>query len=168
MALGLRELAKSPELQASLRAEIAAQAENIAYDSMPLLNAFIKVCGWKEPIERVFNIYVFFEETLRMYPIVPIYDRTAVRDVILPLSDRIKTSTGEQISQICIQKGQIVSVAIASFQRYGCLSEMAQLLHIPRLQSRWGEDADEFKPSRWINGPTYRRGGEALGPYANL
>ena len=47
LAFGLTELAKNGELQESLRAEIHATLgtgrENIPYDSMPLLNAFIKV-----------------------------------------------------------------------------------------------------------------------------
>ncbi|KAJ7445502.1 cytochrome P450 [Mycena galericulata] len=33
-------------------------------------------------------------------------------------------------------------------------------------KSRWGADAHEFKPSRWIEGTAYQ--GEAIGPYANL
>jgi cytochrome P450 len=49
VAFGLLELARVPELQEKLRAEIHSSHENarpssIAYDSMPLLNAFIKVC----------------------------------------------------------------------------------------------------------------------------
>jgi cytochrome P450 len=49
LAFSLLELAKAPELQEKLRAEIhatvgGARASSIAYDSMPLLNAFIKVC----------------------------------------------------------------------------------------------------------------------------
>jgi hypothetical protein len=35
-----------------------------------------------------------------------------------------------------------------------------------RLDSRWGANAHEFNPSRWLEGATYQ--GEALGPYANL
>lgn len=57
------------------------------------------------------------EECLRMFPVVPIDDRIAREDAVIPLSEKITLSTGEEISQICIEKGQIVSVAIASFQR---------------------------------------------------
>ncbi|KAJ7271618.1 hypothetical protein C8J57DRAFT_1226201 [Mycena rebaudengoi] len=46
LAFGLVELVRDPELQKSLRAEIHAalgtDRHNIAYDSMPLLNGFIK------------------------------------------------------------------------------------------------------------------------------
>jgi cytochrome P450 len=48
IGFGLLELARNPELQKILRAEIhsvvgAAVLGNIAYDRMPMLNAFIKV-----------------------------------------------------------------------------------------------------------------------------
>jgi hypothetical protein len=48
LAFSLLELAKDPELQENLRAEIHAtvgnaRASSVAYDNMPLLNAFIKV-----------------------------------------------------------------------------------------------------------------------------
>ncbi|KAJ7184879.1 cytochrome P450 [Mycena filopes] len=134
LALGLRDLAKMPEFQVKLRAEIAANRGSTGYDTMPLLNAFIK-------------------EMLRVYPTLPIDDRMAAEDVTIPLGHTITTSTGEQISQLVVEKGQILNVAIASFQR---------------LESRWGEDAAEFNPNRWLSGSAYKGGGEALGPYANL
>jgi hypothetical protein len=35
-----------------------------------------------------------------------------------------------------------------------------------RLKSCWGADAQEFRPSRWLEGTAYN--GAAVGPYANL
>ncbi|KAF7356162.1 Cytochrome P450 [Mycena venus] len=137
LTFGLVELAKSPEFQDRLRAEIhstlrASDGGSVSYDNMPLLNAFIK-------------------ESLRMFPAEAVTDRVAVEDVVIPLTDNLITTTGERISHIPVSKGQIVTLAIASYQR---------------LESRWGEDAQEFKPSRWLDGPTFK--GEAVGPYANL
>jgi cytochrome P450 len=47
MAFGLLELAKNPDFQTDLRTEIYSYTgnsdRNVAYDTMPLLNAFIKV-----------------------------------------------------------------------------------------------------------------------------
>ncbi|KAJ7435067.1 cytochrome P450 [Mycena latifolia] len=135
MAFGLLELARHPDFQDKLRAEIYSNprtgVKDVGYDNMPLLNAFIK-------------------ETLRLYPAQPLSDRIALQDTVIPLGDSI-TSTGQQITQISVQKGQLVTLAIGSYQR---------------LESRWGKDAHEFNPFRWLGGASYQ--GEALGPYANL
>ncbi|KAJ7635210.1 cytochrome P450 [Roridomyces roridus] len=133
LAFALLELARNPELQDSLQKEVhASRGDQVAYNNMPLLNAFIK-------------------EVLRLYPIVPLEERIVIEDTVLPVSDKVTSSTGAPLGQIPIRKGQIVSLAIASYQR-------AELL--------WGEDAEEFKPSRWIEGTSYQ--GDDVGPYANL
>ncbi|KAJ7830178.1 cytochrome P450 [Mycena olivaceomarginata] len=103
IAFGLWELAKNPELQESLRAEINSSpgeaGQNGAYDQMPLLNAFIK-------------------ETLRFYPAEAFTERMVVEDTVIPLSESITTSPGEQISEISVGKGQVVIVGIASYHRF--------------------------------------------------
>ncbi|KAJ7122200.1 cytochrome P450 [Mycena epipterygia] len=136
LAFGLLELARHPEFQEQLRAEIhstlGASLQHVGYDSMPLMNAFIK-------------------EVLRLYPAEALPDRIAIQDTVIPLSGSIITSTGECMTQIPVQKGQVLTLAIASFQR---------------LESRWGADAHEFRPSRWIGSSPYQ--GEAVGPYAGL
>ncbi|KAJ7198981.1 cytochrome P450, partial [Mycena pura] len=139
LSLGLIELAKNPQFQDSLRAEIHAaigiNPENIPYDSLPLLNAFIK-------------------ETLRMYPAEALSERVALADAVLPLSESVATTTGEQVHQIRIRKGQILTLAVASYQR---------------MESRWGGDACAFRPARWLDGTvTVYRGDATVGPYANL
>ncbi|KAF8217266.1 cytochrome P450 [Mycena galopus ATCC 62051] len=101
MTFGLVELAKQPDLQEQLRNEIhstLAASRTPAYDSMPLLNAFIK-------------------EVLRMYPGEPITDRIALENMVLPLADSITSSRGETISHILIRKGQSVTLGIGSYQR---------------------------------------------------
>ncbi|KAF7350002.1 Cytochrome P450 [Mycena venus] len=136
LAFGLLELARHPEFQEKLRAEVNSSlilgSHSMAYDSIPLLNAFIK-------------------ETLRLYPAEALAELIAVQDTIIPLTESIKTSTGKPMKEIWVRKGQILTAAVASYQR---------------LESRWGEDAHEFRPSRWIDGTVSQ--GLALGPYANL
>ncbi|KAJ7512872.1 cytochrome P450 [Mycena galericulata] len=116
----LVELAKNPELQDSLRAEIHGRPRtsrgDVAYDSMPLLNATIK-------------------ESLRLYPVRPWTYRVATKDTFIPLSQSILSTTGERLSQIQIKKGQLVTLGFASYQK---------------LESRWGEDSGQFKPGRWL------------------
>ncbi|KAJ6517886.1 hypothetical protein C8R47DRAFT_959926 [Mycena vitilis] len=91
------------------------------------------------------------QEVLRYFPAVPLSDRIVSEDTVIPLSEAITTTTGERLDKIPVQKGQILTMALAAYQR---------------LPSRWGDDADEFKPSRWLDGKTYQ--GEAISPYANL
>ncbi|KAJ7361007.1 cytochrome P450 [Mycena albidolilacea] len=80
-------------------------------------------------------------------PLHPIWSARLPRTVI-PLASEITTTSGERISHLPVKKGQFISVAVASYQRAE------------------GTDADQFKPSRWIEGDPYK--GKALGPYANL
>ncbi|KAF7351187.1 Cytochrome P450 [Mycena sanguinolenta] len=97
------------------------------------------------------------KETLRMYPVEPLTDRVALQDAVIPLGEPLTTIKAERISSIPIRKGQIITVGIGSYQR---------------LESRWGADAHQFKPTRWLEGraplPGSRSEGEVLGPYANL
>ncbi|KAJ7853217.1 cytochrome P450, partial [Mycena leptocephala] len=137
IAFGLVELSRTPDFQEKLRTEIQStlgytRSAEVAYDGMPLLNAFVK-------------------EILRLYPAEAIVDRMAVQDTIIPLTDSLTTLTGNHVSEVPVRKGQVVTLAIASYQR---------------LESRWGADAHEYNPSRWLDGTPYK--GEALGPYANL
>ncbi|KAF7378365.1 Cytochrome P450 [Mycena sanguinolenta] len=122
LVFGCLELARNPEFQHQLRAEIYASLRGpsgtSAYESMPLLNAFIK-------------------EILRLYPPEAIHERITIQDTVIPLVDGIKNYKGEVMDHIPVQKGQIVLVAIASYQR---------------LESRWGGDAHQFRPSRWVDG----------------
>jgi hypothetical protein len=69
------------------------------YDSLPLLNAFLK-------------------ETLRFYPAAPYLERVAGEDLVIPLASEITTISGERISNLPVKKGQFIAVAIASYQRY--------------------------------------------------
>ncbi|KAJ7054835.1 cytochrome P450 [Mycena amicta] len=103
------------------------------------------------PYEQFPLLNAVIKEVLRLYPAVPVTPRIATRDTVLPLSQSITTTDGHIIDRIPIRKGQLLSVSIFSYQR---------------MKSLWGEDADVFDPSRWIEGRVPQ--GSALGPYANL
>ncbi|KAJ7756852.1 cytochrome P450 [Mycena maculata] len=137
LAWSLYWLAANPEFQTKLRQEIKTTTENaggddLDYDGMPLLNALIK-------------------ETLRFHPPVPITERIANEDSVLPLADEMVTSDGRHVSQLPVKKGQSIMVAIASYHR---------------LEALWGTDAHHFDPSRWLEGNPCK--GNALGPYGHL
>ncbi|KAJ6486934.1 cytochrome P450 [Mycena sanguinolenta] len=135
VAWSLYELAKNPDLQQKLRAELdeAGPADSIDYDHLHILNALIK-------------------EVLRLYSTVPQTERVVAKDSVLPLSRPITTSSGKVITEIPVTKGQHLIIAISSYHR---------------LTSVWGADAEEFKPSRWLDG-NVPSAGTSLGPYSNL
>ncbi|KAJ7216826.1 cytochrome P450 [Mycena rebaudengoi] len=132
LAYGLLELGRNPEFQQKLREEFNSRQGDVGYDSLPLLNAFIK-------------------EVLRMYPAAALRERVALKDEIIPLSEGIVTTTGQRITQIPIHKGDLVMLALASYQKFKILAR---------------EIPDSFNPYRWIDGKIHQ--GEAIGPYANL
>lgn len=71
----------------------------------------------------------FMNEILRLHPIVPINNRFCVKDTTLPLG-----GGADQRSPIAIRAGQSVVFSVYAMHRRTDL---------------WGEDALEFRPSRW-------------------
>ncbi|KAJ7151161.1 cytochrome P450 [Mycena filopes] len=136
VAWSLYELARNPEFQKELRAELdeAGPDDSVDYDRLPRLNALLK-------------------EILRLYSTVPQTERVVAKDSVLPLSEPITTTSGKLINEIPVKKGQHLIIAISSYHR---------------LTSVWGDDAEEFKPSRWLDGNMPASGAFSLGPYSNL
>lgn len=71
----------------------------------------------------------FLQEVLRLHPTVPINNRLCVKDTTLPLG-----GGADQRSPIAVRAGQFVVFSV-------------YVMH--RRKDLWGEDALEFKPSRW-------------------
>ena len=69
-----------------------------------------------------------------MYPAVPLLDKMALEDVVIPVSDSIATSAGTRINHIHIRKGESVSVAIASYQRFVPLCTLLVVAHLFWIQ----------------------------------
>ncbi|KAJ6457666.1 cytochrome P450 [Mycena sanguinolenta] len=94
ISFGLLELARHPDFQDRLRAEIysalGGKNPSLAHENMPLLNAFLR-------------------EILRLYPAVPLGDRIVVEDTVVPLGESIITLKGERINQIPVRTGEITS-----------------------------------------------------------
>ncbi|CAK5283309.1 unnamed protein product [Mycena citricolor] len=133
LAFCLIELARNPALQDQLRTEIQAHAPGQSYNQLPLLNAVIK-------------------EVLWMFPTEPVTDRLAYEGDIIPLSEPVLDRQGQKIECIPVRKGQVVTMAIASYQR---------------MISQWGSDVMEFNPMRWLDGGSVQTS-NIIGPYANL
>ncbi|KAJ3709680.1 cytochrome P450 [Lentinula raphanica] len=138
------ELARNPDLQARLCAEIKSTWKGDdrrefdeftlkELESMPLLNAMCK-------------------ETLRCYPVAIHLFRTANEDDVIPLSKPIIGTTGRTIMEIPVPRGTNIVVSPSAYNRNPAI---------------FGKDASEFNPDRWIEGRVKTE--DSLGmPYANL
>jgi cytochrome P450 len=109
------------------------------------------------------------QETLRMYPAESISEMMALEDTSLPLTYGLTTTSDEKIAELPIRKGQVICVAIGSYNRYSSIPVHTESVHtLCRLESIWGPDAHEFKPSRWLDGTPYTADAPHIGPYSNL
>ncbi|KAJ6631106.1 cytochrome P450 [Mycena sp. CBHHK59/15] len=102
--------------------------------------------------DRLPILNALIKEILRLYSTVPQTERVVAKDSVLPLSEPITTLSGKIITEIPVTKGQHLVIAISSYHR---------------LRSVWGDDAEEFKPSRWLDG-RIPASGASMGPYSNL
>ncbi|XP_022146914.1 cytochrome P450 704C1-like isoform X2 [Momordica charantia] len=79
-------------------------------------------------LDKMHYLHAALTETLRLYPPVPVDGRTAEIDDILP--DGYKLRKGDGVYYLAYSMG-----------RMPCL---------------WGEDAEDFKPERWLENGTFR------------
>ncbi|KAF9494470.1 cytochrome P450 [Pleurotus eryngii] len=144
LSWAIYRLASSPELQEKIRAEVIEACESSPGGDISL-----------NTIEGMVWLNAFLKETLRLHPGLPMSDRIASTDAVIPVSQPITTSTGEKITEVRVPKGTHVHVATASANR---------------LEYVWGPDAHEFKPERWIEPSKWagNRSASNFGPYANL
>lgn len=70
-------------------------------------------------------------EVLRLYPVVPLNRRTAVRDTTIP-----RGGGPDGLQPVYVRKGQSVMYSTHALQR---------------RKDIWGEDADRFDPDRWTD-----------------
>ncbi|KAL5492757.1 hypothetical protein ACEPAI_4204 [Sanghuangporus weigelae] len=79
----------------------------------------------------------FCRETLRVFPPVIFQARTTRKDVIMPLTWPILSANGKtEITEIPVKNNTNIYILI-----YG----------VNRSKKIWGEDAEEWKPERWLN-----------------
>jgi len=119
----LHLLTLHPEVQTRLREEVTAARQehgDLDYDTLMNLPYLDAVC----------------RETLRRYPPVPSVLRTTRKDIVMPLMWPIRSADGKsELKEIPLKKntGIIVSILNANTDK--------------RI---WGEDAEEWKPERWL------------------
>ncbi|KAJ7315705.1 hypothetical protein DFH08DRAFT_820276 [Mycena albidolilacea] len=100
VSFALLELARNPEAQYQLCAEIQVMFSDIATQVR-----FYDTDG------------ITSQEVLRVFSTGPIKEHMAVRDVVIPLEESIITASGEQITAIPVSKGEFVIVAPASYHQ---------------------------------------------------
>ncbi|KAH8114788.1 cytochrome P450 [Phellopilus nigrolimitatus] len=119
----LHQLVLYPEIQSKLREEVTAARKkygDLEYDALMTLSYLDAVC----------------RETLRVFPPVPQLNRTTRKDIVLPLLWPIKSADGKtEIKEIPLKKNTNVVISV---------------LGANRSKRIWGEDAEEWKPERWL------------------
>ncbi|KAJ7250082.1 cytochrome P450 [Mycena haematopus] len=119
----LHELSLHPGVQRELRKELfTISTDNPTMDqlnSLPYLESVVR-------------------EVMRLHTPVPLLDRIAMQDDVLPLSNPYVDGTGKSHDTLLIPKGLIIHIPIWT---------------VNTDKDIWGDDAGEFKPQRWENIP---------------
>jgi len=139
----LWELAKHPDCQEKLRAEVNETLANAKarggadltaddFESMPYLAAIMK-------------------ESLRINPIAVEVSRTPNEDDVLPLTKPIVGTSGKVYTELPIAKGTHITIPMLGYNLNKGL---------------WGSDAHSFRPERWFG--MRDRAESSFGVYGNL
>lgn len=123
----LWELARRPDVQNRLRHEVTEAYARVRSEGQENLSL--------GDLEKMPYFQAVIKESMRYHPAVWQIDRVAVKDVVLPLSKPIQSTTGEVITSLFLPRGTRLTAAIGVYNRD------------PEL---WGKDANEFNPERWM------------------
>ncbi|KAF9255716.1 cytochrome P450 [Marasmius fiardii PR-910] len=115
-------LATHPDVQTKLREEI----DNAFQDGDVPYDQLVSL-PYLDAIAR---------ETMRVYPPVHRLLRTTVKDTFLPLSTPVTCTDGSVVNEIFMPKNTDIVISIVNSNRNKAI---------------WGEDADEWKPERWLS-----------------
>ncbi|GJJ11618.1 hypothetical protein Clacol_005854 [Clathrus columnatus] len=129
----LYELSKHFEWQRKVREEIAktrSQASERGDSELTVAD-----------LDSMSQLRAVMKETLRLYPINSFLTRQAGKDDCIPLSYPVPNANGKMLSEIPINRGERVLVSFIAYNRI-----------IWSLKSVWGEDADEWRPERFLEG----------------
>ncbi|KZV72431.1 cytochrome P450 [Peniophora sp. CONT] len=113
-------LCTSLEVQQLLRAEVRAH-----YSETPIL----------EELNSLPYLDAVIRETLRLYAPVSQTVREVTSDDVIPLSEPTRDKYGREIGEIKVTKGDVVNIPIRLLNRAVFI---------------WGEDAEEFRPERFL------------------
>ncbi|KAF9646191.1 cytochrome P450 [Thelephora ganbajun] len=140
MSFMLWELAKHQDVQARLRREI--ESARAANGGAPLA---------ADDLDRMPYLHAVVKELLRFHAPVHHIMRRSGEDDILPLFEPIKTQSGTLTTHVPLPEGTNLVLSLAAYNRN---------------KKIWGNDADVFRPERWLEGK--ERAGPNIGGYYNL
>ncbi|KAI0648471.1 cytochrome P450 [Trametes meyenii] len=126
LARTLHLLSLNPEIQQKLREEIT-QARDDGTGKLRDLDY--------DEVTELPYLDAVCREVLRLYPPVRLLMRSVLKDSVLPLSAPIRGVDGSLIESVPVRKGMRIVVDIGG-------SNCDKTL--------WGEDAEEWKPERWL------------------
>ncbi|KAI0668337.1 cytochrome P450 [Trametes maxima] len=126
LARTLHLLSLNPEIQQKLREEIT-QARDDGTGKLRDLDY--------DEVTELPYLDAVCREVLRLYPPVRLLMRSVLKDSVLPLSAPIRGVDGSLIESVPVRKGMRIVVDIGG-------SNCDKAL--------WGEDAEEWKPERWL------------------
>ncbi|KAI9464898.1 cytochrome P450 [Boletus coccyginus] len=116
----LLELSRNPDVQTKLRNELLEHGADPTYDQLSNDLPYLDAV---------------IHEILRIHPPVVEITRVAMEDDVIPLSEPVRTKYGEMVDSLTILKGTLVTNPMS------CMNRSAAI---------WGEDAKDFRPSRWL------------------
>ncbi|TFY74251.1 hypothetical protein EWM64_g9761 [Hericium alpestre] len=127
-------LAKHPEIQSRLRAELLAVKPSTSHANL----SEEEILSLNESLSSLPLLHNVCRESLRLIPPVHSSLRVAVKDDVLPVSQPFKGRDGRMHDSIFVPKGTFVHVPV-------------EAMSLDR--EIWGPDAWQFVPDRWDNLP---------------
>ncbi|EMD32773.1 hypothetical protein CERSUDRAFT_126579 [Gelatoporia subvermispora B] len=139
----LFELAQSPDWQKRLRDEIRDMRSSVVARG----DASFTV----EDLDSMTYCMAAIKETLRYHPVAPNVRRVASKDDKIPLQYPVRSRTGELVTEVPVFAGQEMWLSFCAYNR---------------LHQLWGDNADVWDPSRFLDDRICNETG--LGLFANL
>lgn len=129
----LWRLAKNPEVQSKLRAEIKQAVDKASNENRQLT---------ADDVSSLEYLDACIREILRVEAPVGMSVRTSNVHDMVPLSKPIRSRSGKMIDSFPMQPGQQIIIPVAAYNKSTDI---------------FGPDADEFRPERWLDGSLDRK-----------
>ncbi|CAL1405101.1 unnamed protein product [Linum trigynum] len=115
-------LCKHPLVQEKVAQEVREAATANQKGEVTSAEEFVELLT-QEALDKMHYLHAALTETLRLYPAVPVDGKSAAEDDVLP--DGFRVRKGDGVTYMAYAMGRMTSI--------------------------WGEDAEEFRPERWLN-----------------